>query len=144
MRIISLPIMACALAGAALAMPGLSMPAQAVQDTPTMANNVEMVCTGVGSAKDDPRWRTYPVKIVLATAGGANLAAAHVTLSRKGQTVAETDCDAPWILFKPPAGRYTATASLIGGSGQRHAVNFSTSGSGAQKELTLTFTPPGH
>lgn len=143
MRIITLPIMACALAGAALALPGLTIPAQAVQDTPSTSNGVEMVCTGVGSAKDDPRWSAYPVKIVLANSSGANLAAAHVTLTSKGQTVAATDCDAPWILFKPPAGSYTATASLIGGSGQSHSVNFTTSGSGAQKELTLMFTPPG-
>src|ERR1700742_4905454 len=30
-------------------------PALAVQDTPTTMNGVETVCTGVGSAKDDPR-----------------------------------------------------------------------------------------
>ena len=38
---------------------------------PTTINGVEVVCTGVGSAKDDPRWSAYPVKIVLATTGGA-------------------------------------------------------------------------
>src|SRR5437762_973762 len=47
--------------------------AAAVQDMPTTINGVETVCTGVGSAKDDPRWSSYPVKIVLATSGGANL-----------------------------------------------------------------------
>ena len=112
--------------------------AAAVQDMPTTINGVETVCTGVGSAKDDPRWSSYPVKIVLATSGGANLANAHVSLSKNGQEVAGLDCDAPWILFKPGAGSYTATASLIGGSTTAHA-NFSTSGSGAQKEVTLVF-----
>src|SRR5262245_61010198 len=90
--------------------------AMAVQDTPTNINGVEVVCPGVGSAKDDPRWSAYPVKIVLATTGGANLANAHVSLSKVGkakesQEVAGLDCDAPWILFKPSAGSYTATAS---------------------------------
>jgi len=113
--------------------------ALAVQDTPTTINGVEMVCTGVGSAKDDPRWSAYPVKIVLATTGGANLANAHVSLTKAGKEVAGVDCDAPWVLFKPPAGNYTATASLIGGSGQSHNANFSTSGSGPQKEITITF-----
>ena len=56
--------------------------AMAVQDTPTTINGIETVCTGVGSAKDDPRWKAYPVKIVLATVGGANLANAHVSLSK--------------------------------------------------------------
>ena len=112
--------------------------ALAVQDTPTNINGVDTVCTGVGSAKDDPRWKGYPVKIVLATTGGADLANAHISLAKGGQTLVETDCDAPWVLFKAPAGQYTATATLIGGSGQSHSASFSTSGSG-QKEVTITF-----
>jgi hypothetical protein len=111
----------------------------AAQDTPTTLNGVEMVCTGVGSAKDDPRWSTYPVKIVLATASGDDLANAHVSLMRDGRAIAQTDCDAPWILFKPPAGRYTATAVLIGGSSSAHSASFTTTGSGAQKVITITF-----
>jgi hypothetical protein len=116
--------------------------ALAVQDTPATINGVETVCTGVGSAKDDPRWAEYPVKIVLATAGGANLANAHITLTKGRQTVVETDCDAPWILFKAPPGAYTATATLIGGSGQSHSANFGTTGSGRQKTITITFSRP--
>jgi len=112
--------------------------ASAVQDTPTTINGVEAVCTGVGSAKDDPRWSAYPVKIVLSTPGGANLANAHVTLMKGNQEVAGLDCDAPWILFKPPAGSYTATASLIGGTRSAH-TSFSTSGGGSQKQITLVF-----
>lgn len=115
--------------------------ALAVQDTPQNINGVDTVCTGVGSAKDDPRWQAYPVKIVLATTGGADLANAHITLAKGGQTLVETDCDAPWVLFKAPPGRYTATATLIGGSGQSHSVSFSTSGSG-QKEVNILFKAP--
>ena len=118
--------------------------ALAVQDTPVTINGVEAVCTGVGSAKDDPRWSAYPIKIVLATTGGANLANAHVTLNKGGQEVAGLDCDAPWILFKAPGGRYTATASLIGGSGRSSSTNFSSSGSGPQKEITITFPLPSN
>jgi len=114
--------------------------ALAVQDTPTAINGVETVCTGVGSAKDDPRWKDYPVKIVLATTGGADLANAHVTLTKGGQTLVETDCDAPWVLFKTQPGQYAATATLIGGSGQSHSVNF-TSGT-SQKEVTILFQRP--
>jgi hypothetical protein len=118
--------------------------AMAVQDTPTTINGVETVCTGVGSSKDDPRWAAYPVKIVLATTGGANLANAHVWLSQNGKEVAGLDCDAPWILFKPRAGRYTATATLIGGSGNASSQTFTTSGEGAQKEITLMFNRPSN
>lgn len=118
--------------------------ALAVQDTPTNINGVEVVCTGVGSAKDDPRWAAYPVKIVLATTGGANLANAHVSLSKNGKEVAGLDCDAPWILFKPLAGSYTAHASLVGGSGGSSSQNFTTDGNGPQKEITLTFNRPSN
>jgi hypothetical protein len=118
--------------------------ALAVQDTPTTQNGVESVCTGVGSAKDDPRWSAYPVKIVLATTGGADLANAHISLSKGGKEVAGLDCDAPWVLFKAPAGSYTATASMIGGSGQSHSANVTTSGLGAQKTITLTFARPAN
>ncbi|HVW74923.1 MAG TPA: hypothetical protein VHC39_14905 [Rhizomicrobium sp.] len=111
--------------------------ALAVQDTPTSINGIDTVCTGVGSAKDDPRWKAYPVKIVLATTSGADLANAHVALAKGGQTLVETDCDAPWVLFKAPPGKYTATATLIGGSG--HSVSF-TSGT-VQKEVTILFKP---
>lgn len=114
-----------------------------VQDTPTTINGVETVCPGVGSAKDDPRWAAYPVKIVLATTGGANLANAHVSLSRSGKEVAGLDCDAPWILFKPAAGSYTATATLKVGGGTA-SQTFTTDGTGPQKEITLTFARPSN
>jgi hypothetical protein len=114
-------------------------PASALQDTPSNQNGIETVCTGVGSAKDDPRWSAYPVKIVLATAGGHNLANAHVTLARGGQALVQTECDAPWILFKVPAGSYIATATLIGGSGKPYSANFTSTGHPPQKEITLTF-----
>jgi len=119
----------------------LASQALAVQDTPTSMNGVETVCTGVGSAKDDPRWAAYPIKIVLATSGGADLANAHITLNKGSQVLVQTECDAPWILLKAPSGSYTATATLIGGSGQSHSANFSI-GSGAQKEITITFARP--
>jgi hypothetical protein len=119
----------------------LANQALAVQDTPTTMNGVETVCTGVGSAKDDPRWAAYPIKIVLATAGGADLANAHITLNKGSQVLMQTECDAPWILLKAPSGSYTATATLTGGSGQSHSAHF-TIGSGAQKEITITFARP--
>ena len=117
--------------------------ALAVQDTPTTINGVETVCTGVGSAKDDPRWAAYPVKIVLATTGGANLANAHVSLSQDGKDVTGLDCDAPWILFKPAAGSYTAAATLKVGGGTA-SQTFTTDGTGPQKEITLTFARPSN
>ena len=109
----------------------------AVQDTPFTVGGVTAVCTGVGSAKDNPEWSSYPVKIVLANSAGEDLAAAHFTVAAAGKTVLETDCDAPWLLLKAPAGSYTATASIAGRDSR--STGFSTSGSGPQKTLTITF-----
>src|SRR5206468_12762513 len=89
----------------------MAQDALAVQDTPITINGVEAVCTGVGSAKDDPRRAAYPIKIVLATTGGATLANAHVTWNKRRQEVAGLACAAPWILFRAPAGAYPATAT---------------------------------
>ena len=111
----------------------------AAQDTPFTVGNVTAVCTGVGSAKDNPDWKSYPVKIVLANSAGENLASAHYTVTSAGKTVLETDCDAPWLLLKAPAGSYTASAMIVGGSGASRSTTFSTSGSGPQKELTIMF-----
>jgi hypothetical protein len=108
----------------------------AAQDTPFTTNGVTAVCTGVGSAKDNPAWPSYPVKIVLANNAGENLASAHYTVTRAGKTLLETDCDAPWLLLKAPAGNYAVSAAI---GGVRHSISFSTGGSGPQKELTLVF-----
>ena len=124
-------------AGTALAWPALVAPVQAVQDQPVTIGGLEAVCTGVGSAKDNPEWSSYPIKLVLANSAGENLADAHFSVSHNGATVLETDCDAPWLLLKAPPGQYTATALV----GQASRSTSFTAGKGPQKELTLMFGP---
>ena len=141
MRISSIAVVISVAAGSALALPALTQSAFAVQDQPTTIGGVETVCTGVGSAKDNPAWSGYPVKLVFANAKGEDLAQEHISVMQGGKSVVETDCDAPWVLFKAPAGQYSATASLIGGSGQSRSASFSISGSG-QKEVTILFKAP--
>ena len=121
----------------ALAAVGLATAAYAAQDQPFTSNGVTAVCTGVGSAKDNPEWSSYPIKLVLANSAGENLADAHFSISRNGATVLETDCDAPWLLIKAPPGQYTATALV----GQASRSTSFTAGKGPQKELTLMFGP---
>jgi len=122
-------------AGTALAWPALVSPVQAVQDQPVTIGGVESVCTGVGSAKDNPAWTGYPVKLVFANTAGEDLADVHVAITQGGKTVMETDCDAPWLLVKAPSGSYGVRATV----GPRTATaNFSMAGSG-QKTVTLMF-----
>ena len=135
-------VMTTAAVGFTLSTLMLATGALAVQDQPVTINGTELVCTGVGSAKDDPRWGAYPVKVVLATNGGANLANAHVSFAKGGQEIAGLDCDAPWILMRPAAaGNYSATATLIGGSGMSRTVSFTAPAKG-QKGVTITFPVP--
>jgi hypothetical protein len=138
MRISTISIVLAIAAAGALAWPATQ--AFAVQDQPTTIGGVETVCTGVGSAKDNPAWAGYPIKLVFANPKGEDLAQVHVSLTQGGKEVMGTDCDAPWLLVKAPAGSYAVAASVPGQMGGRNATGkFTTSGSGAQKTITLTF-----
>jgi hypothetical protein len=137
MRISNLAIVLSVAAGSALALPALTGAALAVQDQPVTVGGVETVCTGVGSAKDNPAWSGYPVKLVFANPKGEDLAQEHIAVTQGGKPVVETDCDAPWVLMKLPAGEYSVAASIGARTGN---ANFSTSGSG-QKTVTITMPP---
>ena len=138
MRLSTIAIVVAVAAGGALAWPVTE--AFAVQDQPVSIGGVESVCTGVGSAKDNPAWAAYPVKLVFANQAGEDLAQVHVTLTQGGKAVMDTDCDAPWLLVKAPAGNYGVAASIPGQTGGRNATGqFTTAASGAQKTITLTF-----
>jgi hypothetical protein len=140
MRIATFATLAALSFGMAIVYTGVAL---AVQDAPTDINGIETVCTGVGSAKDDPRWNSYPVKLVFATVSGEDLATEHVTVTKGGQAVMATECDAPWVLIKAPAGSYEVNATIQGQAGGSSAnARFSTSGTGAQKTITLTFSSP--
>ena len=143
MRLSAIAIAFGVAAGPALLMPVLTGTAEAVQDQPVMISGVETVCTGVGSAKDNPAWSAYPVKLVFANPAGEDLAQIHVAVMQAGKPVVETDCDAPWVLMKLPAGSYNVSASVPGGAGMRMGkASFSTKG-GAQQTVTVMLPRSG-
>ena len=133
MRISAIAIAFGIAAGPALIMPLLTSSAQAVQDQPVVIGGVETVCTGVGSAKDNPAWSAYPVKLVFANQAGENLAQVHVAVAQGDKPVVETDCDAPWVLMKLPAGNYNVSASVGASTGK---ASFATKG-GPQQTVTV-------
>jgi hypothetical protein len=143
MRVSSIAIALCITIGPAFLMPLVATTAQAVQDQPAMIGGIETVCTGVGSAKDNPAWSAYPVKLVFANAAGQNLAQVHVAVLQGAKAVVETDCDAPWVLMKLPAGTYNVAATMPGQAGTRMGkASFSTKG-GAQQTVTVMLPPSG-
>lgn len=99
-------------------------------DKPTTINGTETVCTGIGSAQDDPRWKSYPVRVEFSNGGAQYLAGAHVTLRSGANELASFDCSGSWVLFRLKPGSYTVAAML---HEQPEA--------GAR---SATFSPPAH
>jgi hypothetical protein len=109
-------------------------------DSPVQADGVDTVCTGIGSGQDDPRWKSYPVRVEFSNGGAQYLAGVHVILSGKGKTMASFDCAGSWVLFKLAPGSYKVTATLTGnqGGGAAHSATFSPPASG-QKRVVIQF-----
>ena len=138
-------------------------------DQPVQMGTVETVCTGIGDAKDDPRWPSYPIRVEFSNGGAQYLAGAHVTLTSGGKLsgmapkprhrrhksasadafipasmsssapLATFDCLGSWVLFKLPAGTYTVTASLSSTPGPERSTTFSTTGEPPQKRVEIQF-----
>jgi len=143
MRISGIVIALSVTIGPALVLPVLTNRAEAVQDQPVMIGGIETVCTGVGSAKDNPAWSAYPVKLVFANPAGENLAQVHLLVMRAGRPLVETECDAPWLLMKLPAGSYDVTATVAGNAGSRMGkASFTTKG-GAQQTVNVIIAGDG-
>jgi len=111
-------------------------------DQPVTVNGIESVCTGVGSAEDNPQWKTYPVRVEFSNGGAQYLSGAHVTLSQGGKTLTDFDCAGPWVLFQLKPGSYKVTATITDqpGAGTRSAM-FSPPASG-QKRVVIQFPTP--
>jgi hypothetical protein len=104
-----------------------------IQDQPMTIAGVETVCTGVGlEARQDPRWRAFPLVIEFVGKAGQYLGDDTVTVTGQGQNVS-VHCAGPWIAMKLPAGSYHIAADVaegghnemtanIGAKGQAHAI----------------------
>ncbi|MBV8798897.1 MAG: hypothetical protein JOY77_00770 [Alphaproteobacteria bacterium] len=124
---------------------GFAWPAAAdplPMDSPVTLNGVDTVCTGIGSAQDDPRWKSYPVRVEFSNGGSQYLAGAHVKLRSGATEIASFDCSGSWVLFRLKPGTYTIGATLTEQqtSGERSAT-FSPPASG-QKRVVIQFPLP--
>jgi hypothetical protein len=124
----------------AAAMVAPALPQPMAMDTPVSFGGLQTVCTGVGSAKDDPQWATYPVRIEFSNGGAQNLSGARVTLTAGGKAVADLNCAGPWVLVNGAAGSYHVTATMNGSQAKPVTATFSLSaGAHGQKRIVLRF-----
>lgn len=80
------------------------------RDQPFDVNGTEVVCTGIDSdSRADPRWRSYPLKLEFAGAGGQYLGEERVSVTGNGVDV-NVRCKGPWVLMKVPPGKYSIHA----------------------------------
>jgi hypothetical protein len=78
---------------------------------PMLAGDVSTVCTGIGlDAREDPRWKDYPLRIEIAGKEGQYLgdAVVEITGGELNEELA-LRCSGPWVLVDVPAGRYDVT-----------------------------------
>jgi len=113
-------------------------------DNPITLDGIEAVCTGIGSAEDDPRWKAYPIRVEFSNGGAQYLAGAHVTLTSGGKILASFDCSGSWVLFKLKGGAYKVSASLKDEpNAGTHSASFSPPASG-QKRVVIRFPMPAN
>jgi hypothetical protein len=108
-------------------------------DTPVRMGSVDAVCTGIGEGKNDPRWRTYPIRVEFADSAAHYLAGAHVSVSDvAGTQLAEFDCSGAWVLLNVPRGLYTVNAKLASISAAPASAKFQPPQTG-QTRVVLRF-----
>jgi hypothetical protein len=111
-------------------------PPPMTMDTPVSYGGVQAVCTGVGSAKDDPQWTSYPIRIEFSNGGAQYLSGAHLTISGPGS--ADLNCPGPWVLVKGNPGTYRVTATINGSQAKPASATFDLR-EGAQRRVELRF-----
>jgi hypothetical protein len=111
-------------------------------DNPVNLNGIEAVCTGIGSAQDNPAWKAYPIRVEFSNGGAQYMAGAHLTLSGAGKQIASFDCSGSWVLFKLPKGSYKISATILDQANLgEHSATFSPPASG-QKRVIIQFPKP--
>ena len=112
------------------------------RNRPTDVRGVQAVCTGVDSdSRADPRWPGYPLKLEFASANGAYLAFAQVSVAdAKGKPVVSVRCPGAWLLLGLPPGEYKVTVAVPNMPDQTTAFAVPRTG---QKSVVMRFASRG-
>jgi hypothetical protein len=132
------PICGAALAALLLAVP-LAPRSAAADDEVMQQNGISYACTGIGEAKDDPRWSGFSLKLAYAVQpDGALLSGVTARIhDAAGRLVLDVHCeDSPWLMAQLPPGRYSVTAVALGRFTQQ--ANFAITG-GGQRYVVIRF-----
>lgn len=98
---------------------------------------ISYACTGVGESKEDPKWNSYPLKLMFTAGTRAYVSEVDVTIrDSAGSTVLQVNCDAPWLLARLKPGTYSVNAKADGGSTKSASVSVPASG---QNSLAIRF-----
>jgi len=101
-------------------------------------NGVQYACTGVGDAKDDPKWGNYAVKLMFTTGGRAYVSYVQVKITDgAGKDVLVADCDAPWLVVNLLPGTYKVSATAI--KKYTKTASLTVTGGAKQVELAIRF-----
>lgn len=120
--------------GLLLVLPSIS----SADDEEKTYSGIQYACTGVGDAKDDPKWGLYAVKLMFTTAGRAYVAYVQVSIKdSSGKEVFVADCDAPWLVINLFPGTYKITATAL--KKYTKTASLTVPGGGKQAELAIRF-----
>ena len=110
----------------------------AADDEEKTYNGVQYACTGVGDAKDDPKWGNYAVKLMFTTAGRAYVSYIQVKIQdSSGKEIFQADCDSPWLVINLLPGSYKVSATAV--KKYTKNVTLNVAGTGKQTELAIRF-----
>lgn len=132
------PIYGAALAAILLAAPIAPQTATA-DDEVMQQNGISYACTGVGEAKDDPRWSGFALKLAYAVQPDGALLSGVTARIRDGagRLVLDVHCeDSPWLMAQLPPGRYSVTAIALGKYTQQARFGI---GGGRQSYVVIRF-----
>jgi hypothetical protein len=114
------------------------IPSLRAADEELTYQGIQYACTGVGESKEDPKWKTYPLKLMFTAGTKAYVADVSVTIQdSSGKIVLKVNCDSPWLLARLKSGNYSVTAQASGAGSKTVQVSVPSSG---QKEMVIRFS----
>lgn len=123
------------------AMAGAAMAQETRLPEPRQEGSVSFITGGIG-ADEAQAFRdaagAYNLRLTFATPQGEYYASVHVVLSdARGQVLADTTSDGPFLFFRVPAGRYRIVAECDGKTMRRDA----SVGEGRSADLVVRWPP---